>query len=368
MDLLDAARRCFARDYADASRMFRDAALAAGGMTRKFVNPQRGPGGEELAAELAWFGPRDAANVLVLISATHGVEGFCGSGAQIDWLTGGGPKCLPRDTGVLVIHAINPYGFAWLRRVTEDGVDLNRNFVDLANPPENPGYDELADAMVPREIEGPIFEGAMARIKEFTERNGDLAWRIARAGGQYKHPGGIFYGGATATWSRRTHETIIAEYGLAKRRAVAAIDYHTGLGPYGYGELICSHAPGSAAVARARQWWGESVTEPALGTAVSSPRVGLTVFGWEPLIGERLTFITIEYGTYAQPSIQKALREDHWLHNYSNVDWTAPQTLRIKQQLRKAFYPDTEDWREAVLFRSRQVIRQTLVGLATLPV
>ncbi len=118
---------------------------------------------------------------------------------------------------------------------------------------------------------------------------------------------------------------------------------------------------------RARQWWGGSVTEPALGTAVSSPRVGLTVFGWEPLIGERLTFITIEYGTFEHTKIQKALREDHWLHNYSNVDWTAPQTQRIKQQLRKAFYPDTEDWREAVLFRSRQVIRQALVGLSGQP-
>ncbi len=80
--------------------------------------------------------------------------------------------------------------------MTEEGVDLNRNFVDLANPPENPGYDELADAMVPREIDGPVFDAAMARIKDYTARHGDLAWRIARAGGQYKHPGGIFYGGA----------------------------------------------------------------------------------------------------------------------------------------------------------------------------
>jgi hypothetical protein len=368
MDLLAAARSCFARDYAEARRLFCDAAGAAGATTRSFANPHRGPQGEELAADLAWFGPPHAANVLVLISATHGVEGFCGAGAQLDWIRNGSPQTLPRDTAALVIHAINPYGFAWLRRVTEEGVDLNRNFVDLAHPPPNPGYDELADAFVPPALEGPVFDAAVSRLKAYAERHGDLAWRIARAGGQYRHPGGIFYGGASPTWSRRTHETIIADYGLANRRAVGVIDYHTGLGPYGYGELICSHAPGSAAVTRARDWWGESVTEPARGNSAASPRAGLTVFGWEPLIGAHLTFVTLEYGTYPNPVIQVAMRDDHWLHKYSNVEWTSPQTQKIKQALRQAFYPDTEDWREAVLFRSRQVIRQTLVGLSGEPV
>ena len=31
------------------------------------------------------------------------------------------------DLAVMMVHAINPYGFAWLRRTTEEGVDLNRN-------------------------------------------------------------------------------------------------------------------------------------------------------------------------------------------------------------------------------------------------
>ena len=41
-----------------------------------------------------------------------------------------------------------------------------------------------------------------------------------------------------------------------------------------------------------------------------------------------------------------------------------PETQRIKRQLRKQFYPDSDDWREMMLFRSRQVIRQALIGLA----
>ena len=47
---------------------------------------------------------------------------------------------------------INPYGFAWTRRVTEDNVDLNRNFVDHDKPyPRNDGYLAIADAVLPQE-------------------------------------------------------------------------------------------------------------------------------------------------------------------------------------------------------------------------
>ena len=69
-----------------------------------------------------------------------GVEGFAGSAIQIQFLKEriGGPE-LPRSFGVLLIHALNPYGFAHLRRANECNVDLNRNFVDFAQPlPENP--------------------------------------------------------------------------------------------------------------------------------------------------------------------------------------------------------------------------------------
>jgi hypothetical protein len=72
--------------------------------------------------------------VLVTISATHGIEGFCGSGAQTAWYATGAWREIPPDVAQLHLHAVNPHGFAWLRRVNEDNVDLNRNFVDHIRP------------------------------------------------------------------------------------------------------------------------------------------------------------------------------------------------------------------------------------------
>src|SRR5208283_2584408 len=142
----------FSSSYSEAREKFQEAVAAARGSAESFKHPRSGPGGEELAVDTAWFGPSDASRVLVLISGTHGVEGYCGSGAQVDWLRREEFKVLPADTGVLMIHAINPYGFAWTRRVNEDNVDLNRNFVDHDKAyPKNEGYLAIAEAILPKE-------------------------------------------------------------------------------------------------------------------------------------------------------------------------------------------------------------------------
>ena len=53
----------------------------------------------------------------------------------------------------------------------------------------------------------------------------------------------------------------------------------------------------------------------------------------------------------------------HWLHNQGEVDWLEPKTQKIKAALKKHFYPASQDWKENVLWRSRQVQRQSLADL-----
>jgi hypothetical protein len=359
MDLI-----CFSTDYAAARARFLDRCARLGAPVMSFRHPMPGPSGEQLATDAAWFGPRDASRVLVLISATHGVEGFCGSGIQIDWLTDGGPATLPEGVATLVVHAINPYGFAWLRRVTHEGIDLNRNWIDFTGPlPGNPGYDELADALLPTALDGPAFAAAEARLRAFRERHGETAYRIARTAGQWRHPAGFFYGGTAPSWSRRTLEQIAADLDLAGRALIGVIDFHTGLGPYGYGEPICGHRPGTPGQSRARAWYGDALTEPLVGTSSSVPIQGLQQYGWDRMVGDRHVFIALEFGTYPVEQGDVALRDEHWLHAHGQPDWADPATQRIQRALRRFYYPDNDDWREAVLFRGRQVIRQALAGL-----
>jgi len=66
-------------------------ALADSGSLSTAINPLAlGPAGEELATDLAWFGPADAERVFVSISGTHGQEYFCGAATQLNWIAEGG--------------------------------------------------------------------------------------------------------------------------------------------------------------------------------------------------------------------------------------------------------------------------------------
>lgn len=356
---------CFSTNYAQARLRFLSAAGAAGATLRTYLNPRPGPGGEALACDVAWIGPADATRVLALQSATHGVEGFAGSAAILDLLRTGAPRALPRGVALLLIHAINPWGFAWIRRTTEEGIDLNRNFVDFSRPlPANPGHDDLVDAFVPREISGPALDAAEARIAAWRARHGETAFRIARSSGQYRHSHSFFFGGTGPSWARRTLEAIIDDHGLASRTEIGVIDYHTGLGSFGFGDPLCSQQAAPEAMDRMRRWWGDSFAEALTGNSGAVVPDGLNEHGWMAKLGARVSFIALEFGTYAPDRGRTALREDHWLHAQGPVDWMAPQTQRIKRQLLRHFYPDCDVWREMVLFRSRQFIRRALDGLA----
>lgn len=351
----------FSRSYAEARDKFLSAASAAGARVDSHAHPLAGPAGEALATDTAWLGPDDASRVLLVLSGTHGVEGLSGSGPQVHWLRR--PDALPADTAVLMVHAVNPHGFAWLRRVTEENVDLNRNWVDFAQPlPENPGYAELHPHYLPASLDAATLAAADAAIDDFRRRHGEAAERVARSSGQYDHPDGLFFGGREPTWARRTSEAIMAAQ-LARARTVAIVDLHTGLGPYGYGEPICNHAPGGERVARARRWWGDSVTEPLCGTSSSQPKWGLTEFGHERALAHAdIAFVALEFGTYAPPRGAAVLRADAWLWRHG--DPRGPEAGPIRDALRDHFYPPFADWQEMVLFRARQVFRQALSGLA----
>ena len=365
----DYLAQCYSENYAEAQQRFRQQAQQQPGHDHynEFVYDETGPSGETLTTAVSWHGDSDAPNVLVLQSATHGVEGFAGSAIQLDTLQTLSNEMLPADVAILYIHALNPHGFAWLRRVNEDGIDLNRNFIDFKQPlPDNSGYTELVDAILPLSLDD--WQRASQMLSDYADKHGQQALELALSGGQYQHADGLFYGGTGPSQSRLNLEQIIADFGLEKRQRVAVIDFHTGLGPFGYGEVICDHPPASTGVRLAKQWYGDSVTEPLLGSSTSVPKLGLIDYLWHQRLAEKVCFVTLEFGTYSIAEMFEVLRHDHFLHRDKlhpcTVDWAASKTRQVKQAIRRVFYPGTADWQEMVLLRGRQCIRQALQGLA----
>jgi len=353
----------FSATYAEARAKFRETVREAGGALDAVKNPNRGPDGGDLTTDIAWFGPRDAEKALVMVSGTHGGEGFCGSGAQIDWLRRGQHQTLPKDIGVLMIHAINPYGFAWLRRVTEENIDLNRNWIDFSQPvPANPGYDELADAAVPKTWTDESQHAANRVLRAYAAEHGPMGLQQALSGGQYRHDKGVFYGGDAPSWARRTQEAIYGAW-LAQAGRIAIVDYHTGLGPWGYAEPIMSDPVGTPAHDRGMAWWGACVTTPLDGSSTSAETAGDNLTAAPQVLSHaEVTGVALEYGVQTLAEVFLALRADAWLHAYG--DPFSPQGREIKTLIRAAFYGDSDDWKGMVAGQSLAACRQAIAGLS----
>ncbi len=347
--------QCFATDYADARRRFLDRAAAAGFALQEFrLEGHAGPGGEVLATDVARRGPKEAAFTLLVSSGTHGVEGFCGSGCQNALLESGVLQALPADMAVVLVHALNPFGFAHLRRVNEDNVDLNRNFIAHDTHPANPAYDEVHPLLVPADWGGPAKQAADQAIFQLIATRGQRALQEAVSGGQYTHPDGLFYGGRGPVWSNTTWRRIVREH-AGGAREVIAIDLHSGLGPSGVGEAICTGV--GEEFQRARAMFGEDVTSSTAGSSSSARVEGSMGEGAkEELQGTRLTMVTLEFGTLPMMAVFEALRADNWLHLHGAVE--SPLGAAIKKAIRDAFYVDDPAWRKAVVGRFISLVRQ----------
>jgi Protein of unknown function (DUF2817) len=346
----------FSRDYAAASQRFQAAAARAGAaLTRYVLAGHRGPAGEELACEVARLGDPAAQSALLVISATHGVEGFAGSGCQVGLLEDRLYEALAPSTCLLLLHALNPYGFAWQRRVNEDGVDLNRNFVDFSRPlPSSAAYEALHDWLLPADWDGEARRAADAALMGYAQTHGMPALQAAISGGQYTRPAGLFYGGVRESWSAGVLARALAQLLPATVRRLGVIDLHTGLGPAAYGEPILDGS-GAAAGERARRWYGADVKDLAAGESVSAKLVGTMARGVERARPQaELTYIGLEFGTIPTLEVLTALRADHWLHAQRNVD--SGLRARIQQQMRAAFFSESQAWRVAVYGRTADLV------------
>ncbi|MEC9346548.1 MAG: M14 family metallopeptidase [Pseudomonadota bacterium] len=353
----------FASDYANARAMFLDAAQAAGARLEHHRNPAAtAPDGSELWTDIAVLGDPGAPNALLTISGTHGAEGFAGSGVQVGWLQSGLWQEVAPDTAQVLVHANNPYGFAALSRTNEDNVDLNRNFVDFSHPPHNARWDDVRAFVCPAEWDEATKATLHREMQAYVAKHGFWAFREAVTSGQYADPTGIFYGGAGPTWSRGIIEAMLATH-CAGRRNLAVIDYHTGLGPRGFGERIVDHQPDSVAYARAVGWYDGDCASPHLGTSASAKLNGEMLVAIERALPDvAVTAIALEYGTQAEEQVIDALCADNWLRHHGDVN--SARGREIKQAVRDAFYQDADDWKTAVFDRAVETQRLALKGMA----
>jgi len=325
-----------------------------------------GPDGLALTIDVAHLGSADAARMVVVSSGVHGVEGVFGSTVQRAVLAEGlAQRAADAGVALLMLHALNPFGFAWGRRVNEDNVDLNRNFLtagqSFAGSPD--GYAAL-DAFLnpptaPSATDGlTFFPRAALRIA----RHGMPALKNAVAGGQYDFPRGLFYGGSGPTQTQDHLRRVLPELcGAAER--VLHVDLHTGLGAWGTYRLFVDHGWGSTGLASLRGWFGPGVEpwEPEQGVSYEI-RGGLGAWCKELLPGIEYDVLAAEFGTLHALRVVRALHlENRGWHMLQRQD---PRGVALRRALVDTFAPPAASWRRQTVPAAVAIVAAAVAALA----
>lgn len=173
--------------------------------------------------------------VFILTTGEHGVEGYVGSAMMQLFIEKYMPKLDPRTTGILLVHAINPWGMKHHRRGNRDNIDLNRTFLyDVDHDPDfNPEYDRIRNFLNPgTQIKNLVLDDIGYTLQLF--------WHIARMGmknfryalllGQYRDPKGLYYGGRERPEETQTLMDLYKQM-MSSYDQILHLDMHTGYGP-----------------------------------------------------------------------------------------------------------------------------------------
>ncbi len=379
----------FSVDYGTARDRFREAVNRLSIPVESHAIYAKGPQGESLSIDAATFGPSLCRHVVILSSGLHGVEGFLGSAAQLAWLAKFESAAdLPKHVKVVLVHALNPFGFAWLRRCNEKNVDLNRNFLTdrafiasteyresleayerlqaFLNPAYPPSSWEpyalkavwrilaagrSARKRLPGDLQPSLF--ALNAITQF----GVAELQKTLLVGQYHRQNGLFYGGdgpeETTAWLQERLPIWADGADLTLH-----IDFHTGLGKRADYKLIIGDRKESPRALWVEERFGGNVVE-ALDDRMTYNSSG-TMAGYfrNRNAGGVYHCLTAEFGTYNGIRVLGALRAENQAHFYaapdsSNYTWA-------KRQILEVFAPAATDWREVVIEKSLSVIARAI--------
>ena len=333
----------------------------------QYVHPTAtAPGGGTLSCDVAIVGPKEAKKAFVAVAGTHGVEAYTGSMAEARLL--GSPELLriAPDCRIVLVHAINPYGFAVDSRTNENNVDLNRNFIDHDAPHlKNDLYAELHGIVCQARYSSELHQRQMDELHRWTEEHGADARNQALIAGQYTHPSGKSYGGRRREWSNLVLEHIAREH-LSGIEKIAFIDWHTGLGRYGEELLLTFNEPGTPEYGQCERWWGRERVAATHGFdgAKRPTYQGLLFHGLQRFVAPaRFAGAAVEFGIMPNEAQEGIFMLDYWLRFGDHAGVAETVIADVRRQVKDAFTPPDPKWRASVAKRSLAIMKQALVGL-----
>ena len=290
----------------------------------------------------------------IIISGTHGVEGYLGSAIQFKTLDSISKEERIYDTektSYLFIHALNPYGYFHNRRCTKNNVDLNRNYLDNFQPTDYPEkiYELITTYLYSFKFIflffSILFQFGYTKSREYIVK------------GQYNYEKGLFYGGKKKEYNINVLESILNKVDTSLFTDICVFDIHTGLGKYGNLSVMVPN--------RTHEKISELIylnnTTELVNVSIDNmykDSKGSITEGIEKYFKEKsfqgsIYPIILEYGTYSNILIFIGLLLENYHYINNSLEWYGMQN-----NLRRLFFPDRRYWKLLVLTNYDNIITQ----------
>ena len=322
------------------------------------------------------FFSRHGDRLLVIQSGIHGTEAASGAAVQAHAMNNYVPALLTKGIDVLIIHAINPWGFKYNRRGDEANVNLNRNFSadGTVYRTENADYQRFRGLMEPQ---GPVvsvaadsFFGSLKFIGEVIATGFKTKPLVdGLDNGQYAFPNGLNFGGYASRPQTAFLKQEIAPFLARPYRKTLYLDFHTGLGQNGVLAVILGKEPAPGPLAELKANFGDAKAQGINIVTGDDP-------GFFPTSGDVIDFVpalsrdrskflavTMEYGTLGTDPISQLKSANRIiLENQKHFFGcaTKPVCDRIDANTREMFNPTGPIWRAKVLQEADLVFRTLL--------
>lgn len=360
----------YPNDYTDARKRFTDSISGLGGEIGKWRIP--GAKDADLYVDHVYFAPKTEPDQLfVITSGIHGLEAYAGSAIQSLFLKKFWPYIDRESTGFLIVHCMNPYGFKYHRRCTENEVNLNRNSslgTELFKSRNSESL-RLSEMFVPKKSVDSLQSELLRRLSRHEDKVsfGDVGldtFTKAVSAGQFTSPQGLEFGGLVPEPQTRALGERLKEI-MPKYRDIVLLDLHTGLGERGRLHLLGDGDPRSINQTLFDELFDREEDQKVYEFTPSDAEGFYPTFG--ALNGlfpelatpqQRVLALTMEFATMGHDLEAQLNGLNRWMleHQGAHYGYANPEIEQtVKAQYLDRFFPNDPAWKENVLGLSSEL-------------
>jgi hypothetical protein len=306
--------------------------------------------------------------VLFFTTGEHGIEGYAGAAMIQVFVEEYLHRVDPATTGICFIHALNPWGMRNFRRVTENNVDLNRNYLyNRSSVPEdvNKNYEKESELFLPDRKISDLSQEKMklkAQLVNALAEEGYSAIKEAKGMGQFEYERGVYFGGEkeeeTAIFLKKIQNQLLSDY-----PRVIHMDWHTALGPTNEVTMVVSSEDERGEEELKAKYDLNNIQKFTPEKVKGDSTNHFHKLKNEQYPATYLFSALFEFGTFGTGK-RAELREFLTIVLENRLYWEGAESEEdrdwILAEFREMFYPLSEEWKKSVLQEGRLGIEAIL--------